>query len=171
MCGVGLHRGSAPQSFACLVLPGIRPDCCASLCRSVTLLVPPARVCAHCSSVAQWQSIRLLTGGLLVRVQPEEPISESRTNPPWSQAVASSIGQHLVSQRRHVNRKRPQSITYVTAKSSVVRCCPEIAVRRRKHARRCSVGDLSRRAGNFLSRMTRSRTICVLPAVRRLRRE
>ena len=27
------------------------------------------------SSVAQWQSIRLLTGGLLVRVQPEEPIS------------------------------------------------------------------------------------------------
>ena len=28
-----------------------------------------------CSSVAQWQSIRLLTGGLLVRVQPEEPIS------------------------------------------------------------------------------------------------
>lgn len=25
------------------------------------------------SSVAQWQSIRLLTGGLLVRVQPEEP--------------------------------------------------------------------------------------------------
>ena len=27
------------------------------------------------SSVAQWQSIRLLTGGLLVRVQPEEPIA------------------------------------------------------------------------------------------------
>ena len=26
------------------------------------------------SSVAQWQSIRLLTGGLLVRVQPEEPV-------------------------------------------------------------------------------------------------
>ena len=26
------------------------------------------------SSVAQWQSIRLLTGGLLVRVQPEEPL-------------------------------------------------------------------------------------------------
>ena len=32
------------------------------------------RTC-QCSSVAQWQSIRLLTGGLLVRVQPEEPIS------------------------------------------------------------------------------------------------
>src|SRR6185436_1318507 len=32
-------------------------------------LVPP------CSSVAQRQSIRLLTGGLLVRIQPEEPIS------------------------------------------------------------------------------------------------
>ena len=27
------------------------------------------------SSVAQWQSIRLLTGGLLVRVQPEEPFT------------------------------------------------------------------------------------------------
>ena len=27
------------------------------------------------SSVAQWQRIRLLTGGLLVRVQPEEPLS------------------------------------------------------------------------------------------------
>ena len=33
---------------------------------------PDARTCP-CSSVAQWQSIRLLTGGLLVRVQPEEP--------------------------------------------------------------------------------------------------
>jgi hypothetical protein len=33
------------------------------------------------SSVAQWQSIRLLTGGLLVRVQPEEPIS---SGPFWS---------------------------------------------------------------------------------------
>src|SRR5262245_10511408 len=31
----------------------------------------------HHSSVAQWQSIRLLTGGLLVRVQPEEPNSDS----------------------------------------------------------------------------------------------
>ena len=29
-----------------------------------------------CSSVAQRQSIRLLTGGLLVRIQPEEPISD-----------------------------------------------------------------------------------------------
>src|SRR5262244_576316 len=28
---------------------------------------------APCSSVAQRQSIRLLTGGLLVRIQPEEP--------------------------------------------------------------------------------------------------
>ena len=28
----------------------------------------------RCSSVAQRQSIRLLTGGLLVRIQPEEPI-------------------------------------------------------------------------------------------------
>src|SRR5215210_5140528 len=30
------------------------------------------------SSVAQWQSIRLLTGGLLVRVQPEEPLTQLR---------------------------------------------------------------------------------------------
>ena len=34
---------------------------------------PPEKSCLY-SSVAQWQSIRLLTGGLLVRVQPEEPI-------------------------------------------------------------------------------------------------
>ncbi len=33
---------------------------------------------AQCSSVAQRQSIRLLTGGLLVRIQPEEPISAQR---------------------------------------------------------------------------------------------
>jgi hypothetical protein len=33
---------------------------------------------AHRSSVAQWQSIRLLTGGLLVRVQPEEPSASAR---------------------------------------------------------------------------------------------
>ena len=32
----------------------------------------PREACLY-SSVAQWQSIRLLTGGLLVRVQPEEP--------------------------------------------------------------------------------------------------
>src|SRR6516162_7271759 len=38
-------------------------------CRSGVLERPP-----EYSSVAQWQSIRLLTGGLLVRVQPEEPI-------------------------------------------------------------------------------------------------
>ena len=33
------------------------------------------RASCACSSVAQRQSIRLLTGGLLVRIQPEEPIS------------------------------------------------------------------------------------------------
>src|SRR6476646_4986592 len=40
------------------------------------LVVAPARGAEshQYSSVAQWQSIRLLTGGLLVRVQPEEPI-------------------------------------------------------------------------------------------------
>jgi hypothetical protein len=35
------------------------------------------RFSAPRSSVAQWQSIRLLTGGLLVRVQPEEPAHKS----------------------------------------------------------------------------------------------
>src|SRR2546423_7822554 len=37
------------------------------------LLLRFASTLPPCSSVAQWQSIRLLTGGLLVRVQPEEP--------------------------------------------------------------------------------------------------
>src|SRR5690606_22324325 len=43
---------------------------------------PPARLRRDpiCSSVAQRQSIRLLTGGLLVRIQPEEPISCFRTS-------------------------------------------------------------------------------------------
>src|SRR5207245_9621486 len=36
-----------------------------------------SRASCLCSSVAQWQSIRLLTGGLLVRVQPEEPFFRS----------------------------------------------------------------------------------------------
>src|SRR4051812_47102823 len=45
------------------------------------MAVPARRATAHRaashqnSSVAQRQSIRLLTGGLLVRIQPEEPIS------------------------------------------------------------------------------------------------
>ena len=34
---------------------------------------------AQCSSVAQRQSIRLLTGGLLVRIQPEEPTYAKRS--------------------------------------------------------------------------------------------
>src|SRR5437773_12332291 len=34
---------------------------------------------SHHSSVAQRQSIRLLTGGLLVRIQPEEPISLTKS--------------------------------------------------------------------------------------------
>ena len=37
--------------------------------------VPHSATVSKYSSVAQWQSIRLLTGGLLVRVQPEEPIT------------------------------------------------------------------------------------------------
>ena len=36
------------------------------------------------SSVAQRQSIRLLTGGLLVRIQPEEPISLRKFSVPHS---------------------------------------------------------------------------------------
>src|SRR6266508_4331231 len=41
--------------------------------RLVRLLAARGAVSPPDSSVAQWQSIRLLTGGLLVRVQPEEP--------------------------------------------------------------------------------------------------
>jgi hypothetical protein len=46
------------------------------LCGDSLVLEFLFRLGAAClySSVAQWQSIRLLTGGLLVRVQPEEPI-------------------------------------------------------------------------------------------------
>ena len=53
-------------------------DRCASVCRSVTLIVLSERILRLRSSVAQWQSIRLLTGGLLVRVQPEEPLAQLR---------------------------------------------------------------------------------------------
>src|SRR5262245_10543969 len=52
----------------------MRPTCCAAEDRLAKMRVRPCAFCA-CSSVAQWQSIRLLTGGLLVRVQPEEPTS------------------------------------------------------------------------------------------------
>ena len=52
---------------------------CFPLSSAVAASVRPSR-----SSVAQWQSIRLLTGGLLVRVQPEEP--NSLTN-----SIASSV--------------------------------------------------------------------------------
>jgi hypothetical protein len=41
----------------------------------VPVAVHLRRVRHLCSSVAQRQSIRLLTGGLLVRIQPEEPIT------------------------------------------------------------------------------------------------
>jgi hypothetical protein len=46
---------------------------------SVTRGRPNGLPASHlCSSVAQRQSIRLLTGGLLVRIQPEEPPPKSR---------------------------------------------------------------------------------------------
>src|SRR5207248_2326757 len=47
-----------------------------------------------CSSVAQWQSIRLLTGGLLVRVQPEEPLFRSdrdKIGTIWRTNVTASV--------------------------------------------------------------------------------
>ena len=46
------------------------------VCRSRARPRREHRTTLH-SSVAQWQSIRLLTGGLLVRVQPEEPLTRS----------------------------------------------------------------------------------------------
>jgi hypothetical protein len=62
----------------------VKPSCVGSGA-SATIWVLPERFRA-CSSVAQWQSIRLLTGGLLVRVQPEEPLflGKSSTRPPRS---------------------------------------------------------------------------------------
>jgi hypothetical protein len=65
--GVRADRGRTLVSCARRPRPiridgsGVRP----------ALLGPPR---PSCSSVAQRQSIRLLTGGLLVRIQPEEPI-------------------------------------------------------------------------------------------------
>src|SRR3954468_8695107 len=46
------------------------------------------------SSVAQWQSIRLLTGGLLVRVQPEEPLfaSSGETRPDNFLRAVEAVG-------------------------------------------------------------------------------
>ena len=41
---------------------------------------------AH-SCVAQWQSIRLLIGRLLVRVQPQEPIARSPSLTGWGSVV------------------------------------------------------------------------------------
>ena len=71
-----------------LRLVGARPAtvmCCLDYPGGLLFAEDPPLVCERLgfstreacrySSVAQWQSIRLLTGGLLVRVQPEEPIS------------------------------------------------------------------------------------------------
>ena len=60
--GVRLPRGSFLLYDRCLA--------------SVRLAAGGDAASCHHSSVAQWQSIRLLTGGLLVRVQPEEPIPQ-----------------------------------------------------------------------------------------------
>ena len=65
------------------------------------------------SSVAQWQSIRLLTGGLLVRVQPEEPTPSLRSivrSPAWLWCkCASPCG--LAHQDESSPRSQLQSIT------------------------------------------------------------
>ena len=53
---------------------------------------------AH-SCVAQWQSIRLLIGRLLVRVQPQELIARSPSLTGWGSAVfwcgCDAVGDHL----------------------------------------------------------------------------
>ena len=70
--GAGDDRQEHGQSSGIFALPSGRHGGLREVCRirytwgSLSALPP-------CSSVAQWQSIRLLTGGLLVRVQPEEP--------------------------------------------------------------------------------------------------
>lgn len=50
------------------------------------------------SSVAQWQSIRLLTEGLLVRVQPGEPLSnfEAAKLGRFFRATGSRTGSNLL---------------------------------------------------------------------------
>ncbi len=58
--------------------PAIPVQPCADPCRFDKLNVPSRAFPRFRSSVAQWQSIRLLTGGLLVRVQPEEPSPSAR---------------------------------------------------------------------------------------------
>ena len=62
-CPVRVRRRCLPHVAICFTIDVLRRRRLAVPCT-----FPPY------SSVAQWQSIRLLTGGLLVRVQPEEPI-------------------------------------------------------------------------------------------------
>ena len=54
-------------------------------------LVGPADA-RQSSSVAQWQSIRLLTGGLLVRVQPEEPPPKGSIPVTWVTDYSGDMG-------------------------------------------------------------------------------
>ncbi len=64
----GRTRATHQTAFVCRC-----QACCACSGGSVKLGFFQARSRTPCSSVAQWQSIRLLTGGFLVRVQAEEP--------------------------------------------------------------------------------------------------
>ena len=66
------------------------------------------------SSVAQWQSIRLLTGGLLVRVQPEEPTRCATWQP---RAVSRSRGTSLRSARSASARALLQTPSVLTESS------------------------------------------------------
>ena len=43
------------------------------------------------SCVAQWQSIRLLIGRLLVRVQPQEPVTRSPSPTGWGSEVFGAV--------------------------------------------------------------------------------
>jgi hypothetical protein len=67
------------------------------------------------SSVAQWQSIRLLTGGLLVRVQPEEPTSPAKLA--TSGCPQASTDSPAARRSRHESSPRSQSLQSVTAAS------------------------------------------------------
>ena len=76
MSGMGtVYDPSAGQN-----VPGHLKSCGACRVRfTIGFLSPPRSGAGDeapaCSSVAQRQSIRLLTGGLLVRIQPEEPLT------------------------------------------------------------------------------------------------
>ena len=80
------------------------------------------------SSVAQWQSIRLLTGGLLVRVQPEEPLlsiiyGRRIFRPIFTLPFCERISRgFFVSSRMHPDARAAAAMFIVALKGVVAAC-------------------------------------------------